>query len=124
MQTMKVTMGCLERALARSAAHFWIEFSQDFSTTPLDPLQSDEHMLFATKLFSCKFPQWRTVFQPKRSRDCTAQIALGAPRAVQKIGCFPPSSHTSQGPEFCTPCCFELTRHASVGGDFLGVFPG
>ena len=33
-------------------------------------------------------------------------------------------SHGSQGPEFCTPCCFELIMHASVGGWFAGVFPG
>ena len=32
--------------------------------------------------------------------------------------------HGSQGPEFCTPCCFELIMHASVGGWFSGVFPG
>ena len=33
-------------------------------------------------------------------------------------------SHGSQGPEFCTPCCFEVIMHASVGGWFSGVFPG
>ena len=32
--------------------------------------------------------------------------------------------HASQGPEFCTQCCFELIMHPSVGGWFSGVFPG
>ena len=29
-------------------------------------------------------------------------------------------SHGTQGPEFCTPCCFEVIMHASVGGWFSG----
>ena len=73
-------------------------------------------------------------------------------RAVPKVGCFPPpvatdpkvlnsapyhppagtpgilflvcACHGSQGPEFCTPCCFELIIHPSAGGWFSGVFPG
>ena len=72
--------------------------------------------------------------------------------AVRKIGCFPPLVATglrvlksapyspccctrdvffqsdacqgSHGPEFCTPCCFELIMHASVGGWFSDVLPG
>ena len=65
--------------------------------------------------------------------------------AVRKLGCLPPLVATgpralnsapysatagtpgivfSEGPEFCTPCCFELVMHASVGGWFSGVFPG
>ena len=67
---------------------------------------------------------------------------------VRKVGCFPPwvatgprvlnsapyspcwytrdfflqsdARHGPQGPEFCTPCCFELIMHASVGGWFPG----
>ena len=65
------------------------------------------------------------------ARRCPLRVcvALGAYRAL--CACcaksrlfFTTSSHGSQGPEFCTQCCFELIMHACVGGWFSAVFPG
>ena len=54
----------------------------------------------------------------------TCRYYTGGARCA-KSRLFPTTdSHGSQGPEFCTPCCFELIMHPCVGGWFSGVFPG
>ena len=46
------------------------------------------------------------------------------PRCVKSRLFSTTGSHGSQDPEFCTPCCFELIMHTSVGGWFSGGVPG
>ena len=94
--------------------------------------------------------EWVIVVVPERGAH--RALCLRCAYAVRKAGCFPSpvatgprvltsapyspcwytrdffyqcdACHGSQGPEFCTPCCFELMVHASVGRRFSGVFSG
>ena len=71
-------------------------------------------------LVACKPPRPLCLCLPSREgAHCALCLRCAKSRLFSTT-----SSYGSQGPEFCTPFCFEFIMHASVGGWFSGGVPG